>query len=135
MKKIALIFLLLLSQLSAFAAGNMFKDIRQIYLWDVTLSMKGYGGNPDIYDKVLSVMIKDIESIDNDRTEIVVIAFQDTEYCQIWRTLDSENEKQQHRQTDRQTDRHTDRQTHTDTQTDTHRHTDRQTDREQDTIK
>ena len=95
MKKIALILLLLLSQLSAFAAGNMFKDIRQIYLWDVTLSMKGYGGNPDIYDKVLSVMIKDIESIDNDRTEIVVIAFQDTEYCQIWRTLASENEKQQ----------------------------------------
>lgn len=62
-----------------------FKDVRQTYLWDVTLSMKGYKGSPDIYDKVVDVMIQDIQSIDNERTEIVVIPFQNTAYCDVWR--------------------------------------------------
>ena len=61
------------------------KDIRQTYLWDVTLSMKGFGGAPDIYDAVVDVMIKDIESISNERTEIVVVPFQNTKYCAIWK--------------------------------------------------
>lgn len=60
------------------------KDLRQTYLWDVTLSMKGYNGSPDIYDKVVDVMIKDIDNIDNERTEIVVIPFQD-KVCEVWR--------------------------------------------------
>lgn len=60
------------------------KDVRQTYLWDVTLSMKGYKGAPDIYDKVVDAMVNDIKSITNERTEIVVIPFQDTDHCDEW---------------------------------------------------
>ena len=67
------------------SAQGQFKDVRQTYLWDVTLSMKGYNGAPDIYSKVVDVMVKDIESITDERTEIVVIPFQDTQYCEVWR--------------------------------------------------
>jgi len=66
-------------------AQGQFKDVRQTYLWDVTLSMKGYNGAPDIYEKVVDVMIKDIRSITDERTEIVVVPFQDTQYCDVWR--------------------------------------------------
>ena len=31
------------------AQGNSYKDIRLTYLWDVTLSMKGYNGSPNIF--------------------------------------------------------------------------------------
>ncbi len=61
------------------------KDIRQTYLWDVTLSMKGYGNAPKIYDKVVDVLEKDINLIDNERTEIVVIPFQDNAHCEVWK--------------------------------------------------
>ena len=70
------------------AQGNSYKDIRLTYLWDVTLSMKGYppgGDNPDIYDKVVTAMIKDIEAVTNERTEIVVVPFQDSQYCEVWK--------------------------------------------------
>ena len=56
--------------------GNV-KDVRQIYLWDVTLSMQGKApGCPDIWDKVKEAIITDIQQISDDRTEIVVIPFQ-----------------------------------------------------------
>lgn len=61
------------------------KDVRLTYLWDVTLSMKGYNGSPDIYEKVVNAMAKDIESVTNDRTEIVVVPFQDSEMLEEWR--------------------------------------------------
>lgn len=61
------------------------KDVRLTYLWDVTLSMKGYNGSPDIYEKVVNAMAKDIESITNERTEIVVVPFQDSEKLDEWR--------------------------------------------------
>lgn len=67
------------------AQGNSYKDIRLTYLWDVTLSMKGYNGSPNIYDKVVIAMIKDIESVTNERTEIVVVPFQDSKYCEVWK--------------------------------------------------
>lgn len=65
--------------------NNHSKDKRYTYLWDVTLSMKGYGGAPNIYDEVVRVMLADIESITNERDEIVVVAFQDTKFCEVWR--------------------------------------------------
>lgn len=68
-------------------AQNHAKDIRQTYLWDVTLSMKGYGNAPKIYDKVVDVLVKDINRIDNERTEIVVIPFQDKAHCEVWREM------------------------------------------------
>lgn len=83
MKRFFLGFAILFSSLSIFAQGQ-FKDVRQTYLWDVTLSMKGYNGAPNIYDKVVEMMIKDIQSISNERTEIVVIPFQDKE-LEVWR--------------------------------------------------
>ena len=83
MRKKLLVCAILLFSLGAFAQGQ-FKDVRQTYLWDVTLSMKGFNGAPDIYDKVVDVMIKDIQSISNERTEIVVIPFQDKE-LDVWR--------------------------------------------------
>ena len=67
------------------AQGNSYKDIRLTYLWDVTLSMKGYNGSPNIYDKVVTAMVKDIESVTNERTEIVVVPFQNSKYCEVWR--------------------------------------------------
>lgn len=67
------------------AQSNSFKDIRLTYLWDVTLSMKGYNGSPNVYSDVVKAMIKDIESITNERTEIVVVPFQDSRYCDVWR--------------------------------------------------
>ena len=67
------------------AQGNSYKDIRLTYLWDVTLSMKGYNGSPNIYDKVVTAMIKDIESVTNERTEIVVVPFQNSQYCEVWK--------------------------------------------------
>ena len=85
MKKILLGLATLLSSLGLFAQGQ-FKDVRQTYLWDVTLSMKGFNGAPNIYDKVVDVMIKDIQSITNERTEIVVVPFQD-EALDVWREL------------------------------------------------
>ena len=84
MKRILSGLAVVLFALSLNAQGQ-FKDVRQTYLWDVTLSMKGYNGAPDIYSKVVEVMVKDIQSITNERTEIVVIPFQDTQYDQVWR--------------------------------------------------
>ena len=46
---------------NVWAQQNRFKNERRIYLWDVTLSMKGYQGRtPDIYDKVITALEKDI---------------------------------------------------------------------------
>ncbi len=84
MKRILSGLAVVLFALSLNAQGQ-FKDVRQTYLWDVTLSMKGYNGAPDIYSKVVEVMVRDIQSITNERTEIVVIPFQDTQYDQVWR--------------------------------------------------
>lgn len=62
---------------SAFAQSSQVKDVRQTYLWDVTLSMKGKAaGCPNIWDKVKASMIDDIKQISDERTEIVVIPFQ-----------------------------------------------------------
>lgn len=66
---------------------NEFKKDRYIYLWDVTLSMQGkewnsqtkkydYVKEKDIYDLVVDEIIRDINSITDESTEIVVIPFQ-----------------------------------------------------------
>ena len=65
------------------AQQNRFKNERRIYLWDVTLSMKGYGGSPDIYDKVVAALEQDINSIIDEQTEIWVFPFQ-TSILERW---------------------------------------------------
>ena len=63
--------------LASFAQSGNIKDVRQTYLWDVTLSMQGKApGAPDIWEQVKDAIIKDIQQISDDRTEIVVIPFQ-----------------------------------------------------------
>ena len=84
MKKIVLCLIAILLS-SLMMAQNSFKTMRITYLWDVTLSMKGYkGGSPYIYDKVVNVLVDDINSIHDERTEIVVVPFQD-KVCDMWR--------------------------------------------------
>lgn len=63
------------------------KNYRYIYLWDVTLSMKGYGGAPNIWKEVTDNIINDITSNlpNSPRNEIVVIPFQTDFYCKPWR--------------------------------------------------
>lgn len=95
-------FLLLLAVLSCWSPMGFpqsqdrhFKDERRTYLWDVTLSMKGYNGAPDIYETVVDALTKDIQQISNPRTEIVVIPFQDGPYCEVWRANATAEGKQQ----------------------------------------
>ena len=52
------------------------KSERRIYLWDVTLSMKGFKGKtPNVYDDVVSFLEKEINSITDESTEIIVLPF------------------------------------------------------------
>lgn len=62
---------------STFAQRGNIKDVRQTYLWDVTLSMQGKApGAPNIWEPVKEAIVADIQQISDDRTEIVVIPFQ-----------------------------------------------------------
>ena len=76
------------------AQNSALKDFREVYLWDVTLSMKGCNDAPNIYDKVVDALVNSINSISNERTEIVVIPFQDTEYCEVWREQATQSGKE-----------------------------------------
>lgn len=73
----AIIVLVLSGCSFVFAQSGNVKDIRQTYLWDVTLSMQGKAlGAPDIWEQVKDAIITDIQQISDDRTEIVIIPFQ-----------------------------------------------------------
>lgn len=75
MKKTLLLFLLCAMILPIMAEV---KKEQRIYLWDVTLSMKGYKGRtPNIYDDVVDFMTKDIRSIKEESTIIKVAPFQE----------------------------------------------------------
>ena len=77
MKRTILTLLAFASFTLAFAQSGNVKDVRQTYLWDVTLSMQGKApGAPDIWEQVKEAIITDIQQISDDRTEIVVIPFQ-----------------------------------------------------------
>ena len=77
MKRTVLTLFALTSFTLAFAQSGNVKDVRQTYLWDVTLSMQGKApGSPDIWEPVKEALIADIQQISDDRTEIVVIPFQ-----------------------------------------------------------
>jgi len=57
---------------------KQFKDTRNIYLLDVTLSMFGKApGAKDIFDEVRSELINVINATTNKNTEIVIVTFQD----------------------------------------------------------
>ncbi len=85
MRKITLLLLTILccSQSLPAQTTSTIDIERRIYLWDVTLSMRGYnnGWNKveslDIYDSVLQYIINDINNISDPNTEIYVCPFQD----------------------------------------------------------
>ena len=102
MQRIILFFISFLFAFSSFS--QVMKDERVTYLWDVTLSMYGWSNDAskpekqisalnkkfphydeqyDIYAKVVEAMVNDINAITNERTEIVVIPFQDKR-CAEW---------------------------------------------------
>lgn len=77
MRRLLLCLIVVTLSLSSMAQSSKVKDVRQTYLWDVTLSMKGkVAGCPDIWEKVKTAIIDDIMQISDERTEIVVIPFQ-----------------------------------------------------------
>ena len=56
------------------------KLTQRIYLWDVTLSMKGYpydGTVPDVYDDVVLYLEKCINEVKDESTEIYILPFQE----------------------------------------------------------
>lgn len=61
-----------------------FKETKNIYLLDVTLSMWGQAaGSENIFNDVRNELINAINAINNERTEIVVVTFQD-EILDTW---------------------------------------------------
>lgn len=72
-----LCFLCSLFTQETLAQNRQFKNERRIYLWDVTLSLKGEPFGPlDIYDEVVTALERDINSILDEQTEIWVLPFQ-----------------------------------------------------------
>ena len=67
---------------------------RRIYLWDVTLSMKGKGAKatPNIYGDVVDFLVGDINSLTDPSTDIVVMPFQ-TSVLETWQAKATEEGK------------------------------------------
>ena len=91
MKKTLIFLMLLCICLESFSQS---KPQRRIYLWDVTLSMKGFGGAPNIYDSVVDFIKREINSITDENTEIVVLPFQ-TRVLEQWVVYATESGKKE----------------------------------------
>lgn len=90
MRKTQSILIAILILISSESLLSQNKSERRIYLWDVTLSMKGYQKEtPDIYDKIVNFLEKEINSISDENTEIVVCPFQET-ILKTWKAKASE---------------------------------------------
>lgn len=93
MRNKLLILLLFSVCFSQSIAQNKFQ--RRIYLWDVTLSMKGWNGKtPDIYDDVVDFLKREINSLTDEKTEIIVLPFQES-ILDEWITKASEAGKKE----------------------------------------
>lgn len=57
--------------------GQIAKKSNHIFIWDVTLSMKGYNNSPNIYEEVVEVMTRTLSNIEADGSSIYIIPFQD----------------------------------------------------------
>lgn len=83
-RRLLLLLIICAMSVNMMAQQSRFKNERRIYLWDVTLSMKGYQERtPDIYDKVITALEKDINSIIDEQTEVWVLPFQ-TNILERW---------------------------------------------------
>ncbi|MCQ2337033.1 MAG: VWA domain-containing protein [Paludibacteraceae bacterium] len=84
MKKFLLTLLLISFYASWSLAQEPAKLTRRIYLWDVTLSMKGYQNKtPDIYDDVVAYLVRCINDVKDESTEIYILPFQ-TSVLESW---------------------------------------------------
>lgn len=78
MIRILIFIIILLFPAFSFSQKDQFKERKNIFLLDVTLSMWGKANNSnDIFDKVRNELINSISAIQNPNTEIVVVTFQD----------------------------------------------------------
>ena len=78
--KLILLIFNIISLLAAFrtqVSAQNFKTEKRIYVWDVTLSMNGFGGAPNIWNEVQKNLMNAIQNISDEQTEIVVVPFQD----------------------------------------------------------
>ena len=84
MKRIAVLFIMCAVIFSIVAQDVRLVKEQRIYLWDVTLSMKGYKDRtPDIYIDVIDFISKDINAIKDETTIIKVAPFQEG-ILEVW---------------------------------------------------
>lgn len=76
MKK--LVFLLFFAGVLAFSGSSSAAELlqRRVFLWDVTLSMTGKAGCPNIWQPVKDKLMEEINLITDPSVEIVIIPFQ-----------------------------------------------------------
>ncbi len=73
---------------------NRFKETKNIYVLDLTLSMFGKApGSKDIFNDVRDELIKVINITSNENTEIVIVTFQDA-ILDVWEEKATKNGKQ-----------------------------------------
>jgi len=75
-KKAILLFITILG-IQYLVKGQIAQKSNHIFIWDVTLSMKGYNDSPNIYDDVVDVMVRTLNNIEADGSSIYIIPFQD----------------------------------------------------------
>ncbi|MBN1184150.1 MAG: VWA domain-containing protein [Bacteroidales bacterium] len=75
--QLCIVILLLLLFTSNSAFSQIDKEVNRIFIWDVTQSMKGYGGTEDIWDEVKDKMIESIKNIPTNDGNIIIIPFQE----------------------------------------------------------
>lgn len=77
MFKRAIFLLVVFILLHNIVKGQISKKSNHIFIWDVTLSMKGYNNSPNIYNEVVEVMVHTLTNIEADGSSIYIIPFQD----------------------------------------------------------
>jgi len=75
--KRAIFLLVVFILLHNIVKGQISKKSNHIFIWDVTLSMKGYNNSPNIYNEVVEVMVHTLTNIEADGSSIYIIPFQD----------------------------------------------------------
>jgi len=75
--KRAIFLLVVFILLHNIVKGQISKKSNHIFIWVVTLSMKGYNNSPNIYNEVVEVMVHTLTNIEADGSSIYIIPFQD----------------------------------------------------------
>lgn len=91
-KQIVLTLLLCSVCVASFAQR---KPVRRVYMWDVTLSMQGRAGCPNIWNTVKEKLINEINLISDPAVEIVLIPFQHRALHEHMQVVDATNDGKQ----------------------------------------